>query len=83
MLTIMGIAARRDGLRLEGATVQVEKHMSATPPRKIAKIVVRFELPPGIPKERRAPLERAAHTCPVSLSLHPDVVQDVSFAYPD
>jgi putative redox protein len=83
MLTIMGIAARKDGTRLEGTRVHVEKHMSTAPPRRIARIVVRFELPPGIPKERRAPLERAAHTCPVSLSLHPEVVQDVSFVYPD
>jgi hypothetical protein len=28
-------------------------------------------------------LEKAAQSCPVALSLHPDIVQDVSFTYPD
>jgi putative redox protein len=83
MVTVMGIAARRDGVRLEGARARVEKHMTTALPRRIAKVVVRFEMPAGIARERRAALEQAAHTCPVSLSLHPEIVQDVSFAYPD
>jgi putative redox protein len=83
MATTMGIVARRDGIRLEGLTVAAEKHMSASPPRKVARMVLRFAMPAGIPAERRAVLERAAHTCPVGLSLHPDVVADVSFTYPD
>jgi putative redox protein len=32
MLTVMGIAAKRDGVRLEGTGVQLEKHMR--PPRR-------------------------------------------------
>jgi putative redox protein len=81
MFTIMGIVAKRDGIALAGATARVEKHMTSTPPRRIERIVVRFALPAAIPAEDRAKLERAAHTCPVALSLHPDVVQDVAFAY--
>ena len=81
MFTIMGIVAKRDGIALAGATARVEKHMTSTPPRRIERIVVRFALPATIPAEDRAKLERAAHTCPVALSLHPDVVQDVAFAY--
>jgi putative redox protein len=70
-------------VRIEGTRVQVEKHMTSAPPRRIAKVVVRFLMAAGIPRERRAALEQAAHTCPVSLSLHPEIVQDVSFVYPD
>ncbi len=83
MMTIMGIVAKRDGLRLEGTTIAVEKHMSAEPPRKIAKIVVAFTMARGVPLAQRAKLERAAHTCPVTLSLHPDVQQVISFVWPD
>jgi len=83
ILTTIGIVAQRDGIRVEGATVAVEKHMSATPPRRIAKLVVRLTLPSGISAEARQKLERAAHTCPVAISLHPDVVQEVSFRYAD
>jgi putative redox protein len=83
ILTTMGLVAQRDGIRVEGATVAVEKHMSAAPPRRIAKLVVRLTLPSGIAAEARQKLERAAHTCPVAISLHPDVVQEISFRYLD
>jgi putative redox protein len=82
MATVMGIVARRDGVKLEGLTAQVEKHMTSQAPRKIARIVVRFQMPAGIGLPARAVLERAAHTCPVALSLHPEVVQEISFTYP-
>jgi putative redox protein len=81
MFTIMGIVARRDGLDLAGARARVEKHMTSAPPRRIARIVVRFSLPAALAAPDRAKLERAAHTCPVALSLHPEIVQDVSFAW--
>ena len=83
MMTIMGIVAKRDGLRLEGTSITIEKHMSAEPPRKIAKIIVAFTMAAGVPFEQRAKLERVAYTCPVTLSLHPDVQQIVSFTWPD
>lgn len=81
MLTIMGIVAKRDGIALEGSTITVEKHMTTELPRKIAKITVAFAMAPGIAVDQRAKLERAAHTCPVTLSLHPDVQQVVTFTW--
>ena len=83
MMTIMGIVAKRDGIALEGSTIAVEKHMTAEPPRRIARIDVRFTMARGIAPGQRAKLERAAHTCPVTLSLHPDVVQAVTFTWQD
>jgi putative redox protein len=83
MCTIMGIVAQRDGLALEGALIRVEKHMAAAPPRRIARLTVAFTMPSGIDAAARTKLERAAHTCPVALSLHPDIVVEVSFSYPD
>src|ERR1043165_391833 len=83
ILTTIGIVAQRDGLVLDGATAAVEKHMTTAPPRRIARLVVRLAFPAGVPAAPRAKLEKAAHSCPVALSLHPDVVQDIAFAYPD
>ena len=83
MLTIMGIVAKRDGIRLEGTAVEVEKHMTAELPRRIAKIVVRFTMAAGIDPAQRTKLEKAAHTCPVTLSLHPDIQQVVGFTWPE
>jgi len=81
MLTVMGILARRKGWDLAGARVVVDKDMVADPVRRVGHLVVRFDMPAGIPEDARKPLERAAHTCPVHQSLHPDVKLETSFAW--
>jgi putative redox protein len=79
MLTIMGIVARRHGIDLGETTVRVVKEMSAAPPRRIGRLVVVFTIPLSADHEKRTLLEKAARGCPVHLSLHPDVAQDVRF----
>jgi putative redox protein len=51
-------------------------------PRRIAAIEVTMHMPnvTYTPKER-ALLENAARTCPVALSLHPELEQKLSFVY--
>ena len=79
MLTIMGIVARRHEIDLGVTTVKVGKIMSAQPPRRIAKLEVVFTIPLPADHPQRKLLENAASSCPVHLSLHPDVVQEVRF----
>jgi putative redox protein len=79
MLTTMGIVASRRGWPLEGARAEVEKHMVADPVRRVGRLVVRIAFPAGLPADARPVLERAAVTCPVHRSLHPDVQVDLSF----
>ncbi len=81
MITIMGITAKRDGIALSGVRVELEKHMSATPPRRVARLVLRFTMPAALTAEQRAKLEKAAHSCPVALSVSPDVFIEASFSY--
>ena len=81
MLTTMGIVARRHDWPMAGARADIEKHMTTDPVRRIGKLVVRIVMPGGLPTEARAVLERAAHTCPVERSLHPDVERVVSFSW--
>lgn len=81
MITIMGITAKRDGIALAGVRVELEKHMSATPPRRVARLVLRFTMPAALTTEQRAKLEKAAHSCPVALSVSPDVFIEASFSY--
>ncbi|MGF1633428.1 MAG: OsmC family protein [Phycisphaerae bacterium] len=81
MATIMGIVARREGIDLAGMNVNVEKQMSSNAPRRIAKLTVAFHIPADLPMSQREMLERAARTCPVHHSLHPDVQIDLSFAF--
>ncbi len=81
MLTIMGIAARRRGIELEPARCRVRKHMVHDPVRRIGKLELEFQMPMAIDPRQRQVLERAADTCPVRASLHPDVRVEVSFRY--
>jgi uncharacterized OsmC-like protein len=81
MLTIMGIAARTHHISLEGLRVTVKKVM-ASEPRRIAEIVLDFYFSEQVCTEREKNiLEHAALHCPVAKSLHPDLVQRITFHY--
>lgn len=81
IITTMGIVAERHAWDLTGSAFDVTKHMSTEAPRRIAQIDVTLVLPAALDANARTVLERAAHTCPVALSLHPDLVQNVVFEY--
>lgn len=81
MLTVMGIFADRHEVDLRGATVSVEKEMSADLPRRIARLETVLTLPLSATHPLREALERAALTCPVHQSLHPDVEKPVRFLW--
>ena len=83
MMTLMGIVAKRHNLALEGTEIEVIKEMIQQPVRRIGKLTVTFTMPKGIPPKERPVLERAAMTCPVHQSLHPDIEIPVKFNYPD
>lgn len=69
MLTVMGIAAQKAGWPFDEAKATVEKHMTTTPPRRVAKLVVDVTGPGGLDPAAREALEKAGETCPVRLSL--------------
>jgi putative redox protein len=82
MMTIMGMVANRHDLDLAGTQIEITKIMAANP-RRIAEVVLQFTLPPNNFSDKdRALLEHAARTCPVALSLHPDLRQTLHFVYP-
>ncbi len=81
MLTIMGIAARTQNIDISGATAAVEKEMTATLPRRIERLAVRIHVPHSLSPADKEKLERAAHTCPVHRSLHPDVQIPIVFTW--
>ncbi len=83
MLTTMGIGAKKNGLDIDltGAGARVVKHMTPTPPRRIAKIEVELAIPAPPDHPDRAGVEKFALECPVALSLHPDVEKAVTFRW--
>lgn len=80
MMTIMGIKARDMKIDLKGTKIDIQKHMKSDP-RRVAGIDVIFHLPKelNLDEKDRTILERAALTCPVAKSIHPDIVQNVVF----
>jgi len=79
MLTVMGIVANRHGWKLDGSQGRVEKTMVAEPVRRIGRLAVRLAMAAGVPVEARPVLERAANSCPVRQSLHPEIEVLVTF----
>lgn len=80
MLTIMGIKARDSKWAIEGTKAGIVKIMG-TDPRRITEIHVTFDFPAGhdLDEKARTILERAAYTCPVAYSIHPDIKQVITF----
>lgn len=79
MATLMGIVAQRHGIELHGMNVEVDKEMSSDAPRRIAHLNVEIHMPLIGSHENREMLERAALTCPVYHSLHPEIKKTVNF----
>jgi putative redox protein len=81
MLTIMGIAARNHGFSIEGTRLEITKVMTSNP-RKVSEIQIEIFMPSlNFTDSQRRILEGAAKTCPVALSLHPDLNQNLNIHY--
>jgi putative redox protein len=81
MVTIMGIAANNHDINIDGTRVEITKHMAADP-RRISGVDVKLIMPSmDYSKKERKILEAAGRTCPVALSLHPDLVQNIEFIW--
>ncbi|HTN18458.1 MAG TPA: OsmC family protein [Chitinophagaceae bacterium] len=82
MMTIMGIAARTHGFDIDGTTCSVQKIMVANP-RRIGEIKIDMRFLEGkvYDDKTKAIIERAALTCPVFESLHPDCKKTVDFLW--
>lgn len=83
MLTIMGIAAREHGFSIDGAKASVSKTMESNP-RRIAGIGINIIFPEiSYSAKHKKILEIISKTCPVAMSLHPDLKQDVHLHFID
>ncbi len=82
MMTIMGIKADSMSIDLTGTHAEVVKHMSVQP-RRISEIEVDVFMNQNYDNKTRSLLEKAALTCPVGMSLHPETKQSIRFIYPE
>ena len=73
MMSVMAIYAKKERIDLTGMACSVEKHMSADLPRRIAALDAVITMPKSLTHGQRETLERIGNTCPVIMSLHPDI----------
>jgi hypothetical protein len=70
--------AYNTGIPVERIGFSVDKEMSANP-RRIGRLVVRYEIQTGCSEEDFRKLITAGRTCPLRHSLHPDIVLEESY----
>jgi len=80
MITIMAISANKYDIDVSGTNASVKKIMGSDP-RRIGEIAIDINMNKNIEEKDRRRLERAALTCPVNKSLHPDLVKKIRFFY--
>jgi uncharacterized OsmC-like protein len=81
ILTTMAIAAEERNWKFEGVEAEIEKIMSTTP-RRVGEIKITFKFPElGYDEIMKEKIQRYAHACPVSRSLHADVIQTITFEF--
>ena len=78
MMTIMGIKACEMNVDLQGSTAAVTKIMNAEP-RRIGAIEIYFDMVGTTDQKNKTILERSAMSCPVFLSLHPEIEKRITF----
>ena len=81
MMTIIGISAQTHGFDVDGTTISITKIM-AEHPRRVNEIIVEFDFPARVysAKEKEF-IWHSARTCPVLLSLHPDLVKTIKMNF--
>jgi putative redox protein len=80
MLTIMGMKARDLEIDLKGTRIDIQKFMKADP-RRVSGISLTFHLPTSLSlsEKNKIILQRAAETCPVFFSIHPEIDVQINF----
>lgn len=81
ILTIMGIKAQSASIDITGTEIYAEKTMNVEP-RRIGKIKLTIKMPNrAYSSKQRIVLERIVESCPVYLSLHPDIEKEITFIW--
>ena len=81
MITVMGIKARNMGFDLNGVKIEVEKIMKPDP-RRVGGINLFFHIPDklrDVDEKTKQILKHIGNTCPVWLSIHPDIEVNVDW----
>lgn len=81
MLSAISVAAERHGIDVTGAKVEVEKEMTTSGRRRIARLAATVTIPGKVPAQEQPLLEAAAQSCPVHTSLLPEIDAPIEFRW--
>ncbi|CAA6676393.1 MULTISPECIES: OsmC family protein [unclassified Lentimonas] len=77
--TIVGMQMESLGLDLSGMRIEVQKEMSESLPRRIAKLTTDVWLPIELDDDQQWKVQLAAKNCPVHHSLNPEIEKPINF----
>lgn len=81
IMTILGIYAEKHSLDFKGMKMDITKTM-ADNPRRIGKIDIVVTMPRiTLDAFQKTELETITRSCPVCLSLHPEIEKNISFVW--
>ncbi|PKK90694.1 MAG: osmotically inducible protein OsmC [Candidatus Wallbacteria bacterium HGW-Wallbacteria-1] len=81
--TILGITAQSRNWNLKGMKITVNKEMATEGTRRIKSLETHIWMPISLSGSDRIIAEKVPHSCPVKLSLHPEVNVPVIFHWPE
>ncbi len=83
LLTVIGIYAENNQIDMTNSNAEVKKIMSQEGLRRIVQIDVDVEIVTKslLDDKQKTIFERIAKTCPVSQSLHPDIIQNIELTF--
>ena len=82
-ITTLAIKAPKLGINLGTMSGHVEKQMTKEGPRRVESLQVQIHIGDDVHADQRASLEDIAKSCPVALSLNPNIKIPISFSYLD
>ena len=81
IITVMAIAAEARGWEMGEVEGEIKKTMTSNP-RRVQTLNTQIRIKNNaLDAHQRAVLERIGIDCPVAVSLHPDIEQEIVFVY--
>ena len=78
LLTVMGIIAERNEIKMIGSYIEIKKKMSENP-RRISDLILNVKLKEDISDKYKTILKRASTHCPVHNSLNKNINIEIIF----
>ncbi len=81
VMMTLAISGKGHNINVADMRMEIEKEMSSEAPRRITQIWVRIYFAHALTEHEQDVLRRAAATCPVKNSLHPDMEKHIELIF--